>query len=56
MKVHLAIYNLNEQVARWWRHLKHTKKDEVKEIKWSNFRRIFKEKYMSQIFFDKKVK
>ena len=30
MKVHLAIYNLNGKEARWWRDLKHTKKEEVK--------------------------
>ena len=32
MKAHLAIYNLNGKACRWWRDLKHTKKDEVKEI------------------------
>ena len=32
MKAHLAIYNLNDKVSRWWRDLKHTKKDEVIEI------------------------
>ena len=56
MKSHLAIYNLNGKEARWWRDLKHTKKDEVKEIKWINFCRIFQEKYMSKIFFNGKVK
>ena len=52
----MSIYNLNGKAARWWRDLKHTKKDEVKEIRWSNFRKIFQEKYMSEIFFDRKVK
>ena len=56
MKARLAIYNLNGKEAIWWRDLKHTKKDEVKEIRWSNFRRIFQEKYNSQILFDRKVK
>ena len=56
MKSHLAIYNLNINVARQWKDLKHTNKDEVKEIRWSNFRRIFQKKYMSEIFFDRKVK
>ena len=56
MKSWLAIYNLNGKEARWWRDLKHTKKDEIKEIKWSNFHRIFQEKYMSERFFDRKVK
>ena len=32
MKARLAIYNLNGKVARWWRDLKHTKKNEVREI------------------------
>ena len=56
MKAHLAIYNLNGKVARWWRDLKHTKNDELREIWWSKFHNIFQEKYMSERFFDRKVK
>ena len=41
MKAHLAIYILNGKEAKWWRDLKHTKKDEVREIHWSKFRKIF---------------
>ena len=29
MQVRLAIYNLNGKEARWWRDLKHTKKDKL---------------------------
>ena len=36
--------------------MKHTKKDELREICWSNFHKIFQEKYMSKILFDIKVK
>ena len=56
MKSWISIYNLNGSAARWWRDLKHTKNDEVKEIRWSNFYRIFQEKYMSKRFFDRKMK
>ena len=56
MKDLLAIYNLKDKVARWWRNLKHAKKHELREIRWSNFRKIFQEKYMSKRFFDRKVK
>ena len=56
MKSYLAIYNLNGKEAIWWRYLNHTKNDEVKENKWSNFRRIFQEKCVYEIFFDMKVK
>ena len=56
MKASLAIYNLNGKAARWWRDLKHTKKDELREIHWDTFRKIFQEKYMSKRFFDQKVK
>ena len=41
MKARLAIYNLNGKAARWWRDLKHTKEVEVREIRWSNFRKMF---------------
>ena len=30
MKSRLEIYNINGKASRWWRDLKHTKKDEVK--------------------------
>ena len=56
MKYSLAIYNLNGKAARWWRELKHTKQDELREICWSKFHKIFQEKYMSERFFDRKVK
>ena len=56
MKSHITIYNLNGKTARWWRDLKHTKKDAIKKIRWSNFQRMFQEKYMSERLFDGKVK
>ena len=56
MKVRLAIYNLNGKEARWWRYLKHTKKDELREICLDTFKKCFQEKYTSKSFFDKKVK
>ena len=36
--------------------MKHTKKYEVREIRWSKFYKIFQEKYMSERFFNRKVK
>ena len=56
MKACVAIYNLNGKATRWWIDLKHTKKDELKEIWWSKFHKIFQEKYMMERFFDRKVK
>ena len=44
MKARLTIYNLNGKAARWWRDLKHNKKDEAREIRWSNLSNIFQEK------------
>ena len=32
MNARIAINNLNGKAARWWRDLKHTKKDELQEI------------------------
>ena len=56
MKACLSIYNLNGKETRWWRDLKHTKKDELREIRWDTFRKLFQEKYMSERFFNRKVK
>ena len=41
MNAHISIYNLNGKETRWWRYLKHTKKDELQEIHWDTFRKIF---------------
>ena len=56
MKSRLAIHNLNGKSTRWLRELKHNKKYEVKEIQWTKFCKTFQEKYMSEEFFDGKVK
>ena len=56
MNARLSIYNFNGKVARWWRDLEHTKKDELKEIRWDTFKKNFQEKYMSERFLDRKVK
>ena len=56
MKARLSIYNLNGKVARWRRDLKHTKKDELREIHWDTFRKLFQDKYMLERLFDRKVK
>ena len=56
MKARLAIYNLNGKEVIWWRDLKHTKKDELREIRWDTFQKKIQEKYMSKRFFDRKVK
>ena len=36
--------------------MKPTKKDELREIRWTKFRKIFEEKYMLESLFKKKVK
>ena len=56
MKSYVVIYNLNGKQDRWWRDLENTKKDEVREIRWSNFQKSFQNKYMSKRFFERKVK
>ena len=56
MNAQLSIYNLNFKATRWWRDLKHTKKDELREIHWDKFQKIFEENYMLESFFDWKVK
>ena len=56
MQARLFVYNLNGKAVRWWWDLKHTKKDELSEISLENFWKIFQEKYMSERFFDRKVK
>ena len=56
MKARLTIYNLNGKEARWWRDLNDTKRDEVKDIRQTTFNKIFQEKYMSERFFDIKIK
>ena len=56
MKSCLAICKLNGKSTRWWRYLKHTKKDGLREIRWSKFHNMFQQKYMQKRLFDRKVK
>ena len=56
MKSRLRIYNLNGKGTKCSRDLKHSKRDEVKDITWSNFSKIFQEKYIFEIFFQRKIK
>ena len=56
LKLCLEIYNLNGKVARWWRDLKLTKGIKEGRMDWEEFKRLFKEKYLSEIFYDKKIK
>ena len=56
MKDPLSIYNLNDKAKIWWRDLKHTKKEDLREMLWDNFWKLFQEKYMLERFFDRKVK
>ena len=47
MQARLGIYSLNGKAARWWRDLKHTKKYELREIRWENSE-IFSQKNTCQ--------
>ena len=56
MKARIAIYNLHDKENLWWVDLKITKYVKEKMFKWKIFKELFKQKYLSQRYYDGKVK
>ena len=55
MKARVAIFNLTRRASIWWEHFNKVKKNERK-IVWKQFRKYFKEKYLSDRYYDDKIK
>ena len=56
MKVRVAIFNLNGRASIWWEHFRQAKKIDERKIVWKQFQKYFKQKYLSNRYYDDKIK
>ena len=56
MKVRMAIYNLKGKANIWWQDLKLAKGLKEKQLEWSDCKKYFKKKYLSESYYKRKMK
>jgi hypothetical protein len=49
-------YHLQGKEAMWWDHLKQAKNLDYKRVSWRQFKGYFQEKYLSEQFYERKMK
>ena len=52
----MDIYNLSGNVDIWWQDLKRVKGIKEKNVNWSTFKRYFKNKFMSEQYYEERAK
>ena len=56
MKARVAIFNLTGIASIWWEHFRKLKKMSERKIVWKQFHNFFKQKYLSDRYYDGKIK
>ena len=56
LKARMAIYNLSGKANIWWKDLKRVKGIKEKNVNWSTFKRYFKNKFMSEQYYEERAK
>ena len=56
MKARVSIFNMNGRASIWWEHLKQVKRISERRLKWKQFKKHFKQKYLSDRYYDDKIK
>jgi len=56
LKARLAIFQLQGKATLWWEEVKIVKGVTEQTITWDNFQRYFKERYLTERFYDEKAK
>ena len=56
MKARVAIFNLLGRASIWWEHFRKVKKINERKIVWKQFQKYFKQKYLSDRYYDDKIK
>ena len=54
LKARLAIYQLREKATLWWEELKNVWSIEDQDVTWDVFQQYFKDKYLTEHFYDEK--
>ena len=52
----VAIFNLTRRTSIWWDHFRKVKNINERKIVWKQFWNYFKEKYVSERYYDDKIK
>jgi hypothetical protein len=56
LKARVATFNLNGKDSIWWEDLKNMKGVREEDLSWKQFEKYFRKKYLSERYFDEKVK
>ena len=56
MKESISIFNLNGRESIWWKHFKQVRNISKRRLKWKQFQKYFKQKYLSDRYYDDKIK
>ena len=55
MKARVSIFNLNGRASIWREHLRKVKNINGRRIMWKQFKKYFKQKYLSDRYYDDKI-
>ena len=56
MKARVAIFNLTGRASIWWEHFRKVKNISERKTVWKQFKKYFKQKYLSDRYYDDKIK
>ena len=56
MKARVAIFNLTRRASIFWEHHRQVKNVNDRRIVWKQFKKYFKKKYLSNGYYDDKIK
>ena len=56
MKARVVIFNLIGRESIWWEHFRKVKNINQRKIVWKQFPKYFKLKYLSDMYYDDKIK
>ena len=56
IKARLAIYQLREKATLWWEEVKNVCSIEDQDVTWDEFQQYFKDKYLTEHYYDENSK
>ena len=56
LKEKISIYNITIKVDIWWQDIKKVKGIKERYVTWKKFKKLFKRKYLSKQYYEKKSK
>ena len=56
MKERVSIFNMNGRASIWWDHLRWVKRISEIRLKWKQFKKYFKQKYLYSRYYGEKIK